>query len=130
MGASSSIIDDKYVKFNTSKKIYKKMNCGCIYSYYDNKLELPYSCYSCLSVLSETKYNKIAVQLFNQIKNQSIIELLSINGGWKTTQEAIIYAKHNNILHRPKRKMRQNLVITYKSYNYVSNNSLNAVRLF
>ena len=30
----------------------------------------------------------------------------------------------------PKRKMRQNLVITYKSYNYVSNNLLNALLLF
>ena len=43
-------------------------------------------------------YNKIAVQLFNQINNQSINELLLINDGWKTIQEAIIYAKHNNII--------------------------------
>ena len=36
-----------------------------------------------------------------------------------------------SILHRPKRKMRQNLFITYKSpYNYVSNNWLNALLLF
>ena len=31
------------------------------------------------------------------------------------------------ILHRPERKMRQNAVMTYISYNYVSNNSLNVL---
>ena len=31
------------------------------------------------------------------------------------------------LLHRPKRKMRQNAVITYKFYNYVSSNSLNVL---
>jgi hypothetical protein len=30
-------------------------------------------------------------------------------------------------LHRPKRKMRQNAVITYIFYNYVSGNSLNVL---
>jgi len=30
-------------------------------------------------------------------------------------------------LHRQKRKMRQNALITYNFYNYISSNSLNAV---
>ena len=35
-----------------------------------------------------------------------------------------------HILHRPKRKIRQNAVITYIFYNYVSSNLLNVFLLF
>jgi len=35
-----------------------------------------------------------------------------------------------DLLHRPKRKMRQNVVMIYIFYNYVSNNWLNVLLLF
>ena len=38
--------------------------------------------------------------------------------------------KVGNLLHRPKRKMRQNAVMIYISYNYVSSNLLNVPLLF
>ena len=38
-----------------------------------------------------------------------------------------VNACKNILLHRPKRKMRQNAVITYIFYNYVSSNSLNVL---
>ncbi len=36
----------------------------------------------------------------------------------------------NHLLHRPKRKMRQNAVMIYIFYNYVSSNLLNVPLLF
>lgn len=38
--------------------------------------------------------------------------------------------KVNITLHRPKRKMRENAVMIYISYNYVSSNLLNVLLLF
>jgi len=44
-----------------------------------------------------------------------------------TSEEKKIIQNINPKLHRPKRKMRQNAVITYIFYNYVSSNSLNVL---
>jgi hypothetical protein len=39
----------------------------------------------------------------------------------------LIWVYKINLLHRPKRKMRQNVVMIYIFYNYVSNNLLNVL---
>ena len=46
------------------------------------------------------------------------------NDGEKSTNAI---SKSEAALHRPKRKMRQNAVITYIFYNYVSSNSLSVL---
>ena len=55
--------------------------------------------------------------IYEEMKKQNSIVIMSLD-----TKILKVVSRNGDALHRPKRKMRQNLVITYKSYNYVSNN--------
>jgi hypothetical protein len=89
MGASSSISDNK---------IYKHMNCGCIYCFDKiDELQLLYVCYDCLQTLKDKKNLQIKNILEKEVNNNSN-EFLLNNLEWKNKMEAINYARDNNIL--------------------------------
>lgn len=88
MGASSSISDNK---------IYKHIECGCIYCYDTSELQLLYSCYDCLETLRNKENLEIKNILELEVTNNSN-ELLLNNFKWKNKIEAINYARDNNIL--------------------------------
>ena len=88
MGASSSISDNK---------IYKHINCGCIYCFDTKELQLLYSCYDCIEKLRNKKNLEIKNILEEEVNNNSN-EFLLNNLEWKNKMEAINYARDNNIL--------------------------------
>jgi hypothetical protein len=55
-----------------------------------------------------------------------------LKGDLQKFRIAVYYGKQKEVeeLHRPKRKMRQNAVMIYIFYNYVSSNLLNVPLLF
>jgi hypothetical protein len=110
MGAASSVIregttiNDKYLDLNG--KIYKQLNCGCIYcSHYQHlqpyNIELALPCYDCLEGLREKdyeKFNKTNVQnMFDILKTYEMEDLLTERMGWLTEEEAINYANSKKI---------------------------------
>jgi len=60
-----------------------------------------------------------------ETKKKMSLSIRDSKGG--VSDDVIIQVRQ---LHRPKRKMRQNVVMIYISYNYVSNNLLNVLLLF
>jgi len=92
MGASSSIIEKKIYK------IYKIQKCGCIYSC-DEKynIQLPFCCHGCLDCIRNLKSNVTVITVFNEVRQISDIELLIKDNNWITQDQAIIFAKNNNI---------------------------------
>lgn len=101
MGSTSSVLENKNNYDNNqlykSNKIYRKLNCGCIFSYDGSNLELPYSCYNCLELIKNNKSNKNIENLLNETKNITNSQILINNELWMTEEYAIIYAKNNNI---------------------------------
>ena len=88
MGASSSISDNK---------IYKHVNCGCIYCFDTKELQLLYSCYDCIETLRNKKDLEIKNVLEEEVNKNSNDFLLN-NLQWKNKMDAINYARNNNIL--------------------------------
>jgi hypothetical protein len=97
MGATSSIIE------SNSNKIYKDIDCGCIYCYDEKNCELLFICNRCLTILQEYKENKIkpdnfiANEIIDEVKNKSKLELIKLNNGWKTYYETIEYANKKKV---------------------------------
>lgn len=88
MGASSSI---------HSNKIYKHIECGCIYCFDYIEIQLLYCCYDCLELLRSSKNPTKIKTLICEVKNNTVDILLQFFR-WINEKDAIIYAKENNIL--------------------------------
>ena len=87
MGASSSVC---------MNKLYKHVDCGCIYCFDSYEVQLLYCCYDCLELLRNNKKPKQVKILNSEVKNSE--EDILLNLEWKDKEDAIIYAKKNNIL--------------------------------
>lgn len=87
MGASSSI----------SSKLYKHVDCGCIYCFDQPEIQLLWCCYDCLETLRNKTKPEQLILLQKEVKENPIEHLLN-KLEWKTTHHAIQFAHENNIL--------------------------------
>ena len=74
------------------RKIYKRLDCGCIYcySYDDNRVKLLCPCYMCIGIIQQKKFSpQIPKRLSNEIGNLSEDEILNKNIGWVSEAKAI-----------------------------------------
>jgi hypothetical protein len=120
MGASSSIvIDDGIIPENG--KMYKRLNCGCIYSftygnygcqqfYKSDDVEWCLGCWDCLQEVRDGNYrqnNQMNNDLVEQITENQLLTLTD-RYGWMTESKAIVYARENRI----------NVVELFQNNNY------------
>lgn len=88
MGASSCI---------HSNKIFKHVSCGCIYCFDYTEIQLLYCCYDCLELLRNNKTPTKVKTLIFEVENNNV-DILLQSFRWINKEDAIIYAKENNIL--------------------------------
>ena len=87
MGASSSI----------NLKLYKRVDCGCIYCFDHTEIQLLWCCYDCLETLRNKTMPKQLIILQKEVEENNIEDLLN-KLEWKSTHHAIQFAKENDIL--------------------------------
>jgi hypothetical protein len=79
------------------RKIYKRIECGCIYcySYNKNKIQLLCPCYMCIGIIRLNKYStQIPRKLANEVRDKDEEEIIEKNIGWVSEAVAIEEA-HN-----------------------------------
>ena len=82
MGASSSI----------NFKLYKHVDCGCIYCFDQPDIQLLWCCYDCLEILRNKTTLEQLITLQKEVKYHSVEHLVN-ELEWKTTHHAIQFAK-------------------------------------
>ena len=79
------------------RKIYKRIECGCIYcySYNKNKVELLCPCHMCIGIMRLKKFSPlIPRRLANEVKGKDEDDIISEKIGWVSEATAIQEA-HN-----------------------------------